>query len=108
MTQMYEEIGAETSVDEQDRQQMMAIHYTMKYIVKDGQDMTPEMTDIARGVAAGITRTSSGVTKAAAATMVALVSSAVGEPTFAAAYARIAADAIAQAKIYEQYEMEYQ
>jgi len=108
MTQIYEETGAGVSVDEQDRQQMLAIHYTMKYIVKDGQDLSPEMTDIARGVAAGITGTSSGVTKAAAATMVSLVSSAVNEPTFAAAYARIAADAIAQAKVYEQYEMEYQ
>jgi hypothetical protein len=108
MTQIYEETGAEVSVDEQDRQQMLAIHYTMKYIVKDGQDLSPEMTDLARGVAAGITGVSSGVTKAAAATMVSLVSSAVNEPTFAAAYARIAADAIAQAKLYEQYEMEYQ
>ena len=108
MTQIYEETGAETSVDEEDRQQMLAIHYTMKYIVKDGQDLTPEMTDIARGVAAGITGVSSGVTKAAAATMMALVSSAVGEPTFAQAYAKIAADAIAQAKVYEQYEIEYQ
>ena len=108
MTQIYEETGAEVSVDEQDRQQMLAIHYTMKYIVKDGQDLSPEMTDLARGVAAGITGVSSGVTKAAAATMVSLVSSAVNEPSFAAAYARIAADAIAQAKLYEQYEMEYQ
>jgi hypothetical protein len=108
MTQIYEETGAETSVDEEDRQQMLAIHYTMKYIVKDGQDLTPEMTDIARGVAAGITGVSSGVTKAAAATMMSLVSQAVNEPAFARAYAQIAADAIAQAKLYEQYEVEYQ
>lgn len=108
MTQIYEETGAEVGVDEEDRQQMLAIHYTMKYIVKDGQDLTPEMTDIARGVAAGITGVSSGVTKAAAATMMSLVSSAVNEPAFAQAYAKIAADAIAQAKIYEQYEVEYQ
>lgn len=108
MTQIPEEIGAEVGIDEEDRQQMLVIHYISKYIIKAGEDLSPEMTDIARGVAAGVTGVSTGVTKAAAATMVALVSQAVGEPATAAAYARIAADAIAQAKIYESYEIEYQ
>ena len=45
MSVIYEEQGAEIGVKEQEMTNI--VHYVMKYIIKDGNDLRKEMTDLA-------------------------------------------------------------
>ena len=52
MSVIYEEQGAEIGVKEQEMTNV--VHYVMRYIIKDGNDLRKEMTDLAIPVLEGV------------------------------------------------------
>jgi len=52
MSVIYEEQGAEIGVKEQEMTHI--VHYVMRYIIKDGNDLRVEMTDLAIPVLEGV------------------------------------------------------
>jgi hypothetical protein len=101
------EMGNE-GADVEERRMMECVHYTMRYVVKDGNDMSPEMMDVAMGVLTGVAREASGVPKISAMHMVTLILNHRGEFAFAQAYARMTQDEMKRTELVEQSGIEYQ
>lgn len=86
---------------------MQMVHYTMKYIVKDGSDMTEEMIDLGMGVLSGVAQNSSGVPRVSALHMMSIMLAHTGQHGFAAAYARMVAEEIQRTEFVEQSGIEF-
>jgi len=90
-----------------DQEMMNAVHYTMKYVVKDGNDMSEEMCDIAIGVCSGVARESYGVPKISAMHMMSIILTHQGQHAFAREYIRMVAEEVDKAQFNEQSGIEY-
>lgn len=90
-----------------DQEMMNAVNYTVKYIVKDGNDMSPEMTDIALGVMSGIAQDSYGIPKISAMHVMSIILTHNGEHAFAKEYIRMVADEVAKTQHNELDGIEY-
>ena len=105
MSQMEVELG-EQSNSEQETMNM--INYTMRYLVKNGEDMSPEMVDLSTAVCSGIVQNSYGVPKISALHMMSIMLTHNGEHAFAAEYVRMCADEVQKSEFVEQVGVEYQ
>lgn len=100
------EMGLDPS--KHDQEMMNAVHYTMRYLVKDGNDMSDDMIDIAMGVCSGVAQNSTGVPRVSAMYMMVLMLTHTGQHDFAAAYRNIVADEVERAEFIEKQGVEYQ
>ena len=87
--QMDVELGND---DTEDQQMTNVVHWTMKYLLQDGQSMEMDMTDLSIGVLSGVIRESRGVPKLSAMHMMSIILTHRGEFGFAEAYVRMARD----------------
>jgi hypothetical protein len=103
--QLEVEMGNDPAKHDQDM--MNAVHWTMRYIVKDGNDMSGEMIDVAMGVCSGVTQNSTGVPRVSAMHMMSIMLTHTGQHTFAAAYQKMVAEEVEKSEFIEQQGIEY-
>jgi hypothetical protein len=87
---------------------MNAVHWTVKYLLHDGDSMTPEMIDISIGVMSGVIQNSYGVPKMSALHVMSILLSHAGEPGFAAEYIRMTREEAEKVEFSEHIGIEYQ
>ena len=100
------EMGNDPSKHDQDM--MNAVHWTMKYLVKDGNDMSSEMIDTSMGVLSGVAQTTTGVPRVSAMHMMSIMLTHTGQHAFAAAYQQMVAEEVEKAEFVEMQGIEYQ
>ena len=105
MTQLDVELGVES---QSEQETMNMINYTMRYLVKNGEDMSPEMIDLSTAVCSGIVQQSYGVPKISALHMMSIMLTHTGEHAFAAEYTRMCAEEVEKSEFRECVGVEYQ
>lgn len=103
----YLEVEQGLDLGKHEQEMMNAVHYTMKYIVKDGSDMSTEMVDLGMGVLSGVAQNSSGVPKVSALHMMSIMLAHTGQHGFAAAYVQMVAEEMKRTEFAEQSGIEY-
>ena len=90
-----------------DQDLMDAVHFTMRYLVKDGSDMSPEMCDLAIGVCSGVAQEASGIPRISAMHMMSIILTHQGQTAFAREYVRMVAEEVERTQFVEQDGIEY-
>ena len=101
------EVEMGRDVAHREKEMMEAVHFTMRYIVKDGSDMSPEMLDIAMGVCSGVAQEASGIPKISAMQMMSIILDHRGEHGFASAYRVMVAEEVSRTEFVEQQGVEF-
>jgi hypothetical protein len=90
-----------------DQNMMNAVHWTMRYLVKDGNDMSEDMIDVAMGVCSGVAQNSSGVPRVSAMHMMSIMLAHTGQHAFAQAYLAMVKEEVEKTEFVEQQGVEY-
>ena len=105
MSQMEVELGVES---QSEQETMNMINYTVRYLLKNGEDMCTEMVDLSTAVCSGIAQQSYGVPKISALHMMSIMLTHTGEHAFAAQYTRMCAEEVEKSEFRECVGVEYQ
>lgn len=91
-----------------DQEMMNMVNYVCRYVVKNGEDMSQEMTDLSTAVCSGIVQNSYGIPKISALHIMSICLEHTGQHAFAREYVRMCAEEVEKTEHVELSGIEYQ
>lgn len=86
---------------------MNTVHWTVKYLLHDGDAMSPEMIDLSIGVMSGVIQNAYGVPKLSALHVMSILLAHNGEVGFAAEYIRMTHEEADKVEFAENIDIQY-